>query len=76
MGRVIVDRHAELAEWTELLAKVAKREVLICGYVNNHYALCRRRHKAYNAAFRIMPSSIVPPPFFPHHSSLPPCAAA
>jgi hypothetical protein len=23
---------------------------------DNNYALCRRRHNAYNAAFRIMPS--------------------
>jgi uncharacterized protein YecE (DUF72 family) len=36
--RVIVDRHAELAEWVDLLVKVAKRQVLIYGYANNHYA--------------------------------------
>jgi uncharacterized protein YecE (DUF72 family) len=33
-----VDRHDESAEWAELLAKVAKRGVLIYGYANNHYA--------------------------------------
>jgi uncharacterized protein YecE (DUF72 family) len=35
---VIVDRHTELAEWADLLVKVAKRGVLIYGFANNHYA--------------------------------------
>jgi hypothetical protein len=36
--KVIVDRHDELAEWAELLVKVAKRGILIYGYASNHYA--------------------------------------
>jgi hypothetical protein len=32
------NRHNKLAEWADLLAKVAKRGVLIYGYANNHYA--------------------------------------
>jgi hypothetical protein len=36
----------------------------------NHYQLCRRRHKPYNAAFRIMPNSVSSPTLFPFHSCL------
>jgi len=53
--RIVVDRQKELDEWAEVLSKIAKT-VQVYTYANNHYALCRRRHKAYNAAFRIMPN--------------------
>jgi uncharacterized protein YecE (DUF72 family) len=36
--RVIVDRHAELSEWAEILGKVQKRKIQIFAYANNHYA--------------------------------------
>ena len=54
--KVIVDRRAELSEWADILGKVHKRKIQIFAYANNHYALCRRRHNANNAAFRIMPN--------------------
>jgi len=37
-----------------LLKKIQERRIMILAFANNHnnhYALCRRRHKAYNAAF-------------------------
>jgi uncharacterized protein YecE (DUF72 family) len=37
-NKVIIDRHAELAEWAELLVKIAKRGILIYGYANNPYS--------------------------------------
>jgi uncharacterized protein YecE (DUF72 family) len=43
--KIIVDRRAELSEWAEILGKVHKRKIQICAYANNHFALCRRRHK-------------------------------
>jgi uncharacterized protein YecE (DUF72 family) len=45
-NKVIVDRRAELSEWAEILGKVRKRKIQIFAYANNHYALCRHRHKA------------------------------
>ena len=36
--KVIVDRHAELSEWAEILGKVHKRKIQIYTYANNHYA--------------------------------------
>jgi uncharacterized protein YecE (DUF72 family) len=36
--KVIVDRHAELSEWAEILGKVHKRKIQIFAYANNHYA--------------------------------------
>src|SRR5271155_5593461 len=44
----------ELSERVEIVRKAHKRRIQIFAYANNHYALCRCRHKAYNAAFRIM----------------------
>jgi len=35
---VIVDRHAELSEWAEILGEVHKRKLQIYAYANNHYA--------------------------------------
>lgn len=37
-NKVIVDRHAELSEWAEILEKVHQRRVQIYAYANNHYA--------------------------------------
>lgn len=37
-NEVIVDRHAELSEWAEILGKVHKRKIQIFAYANNHYA--------------------------------------
>jgi len=54
--KVVVDRRAELSAWAEILGKVHKRKIQILAFANNHYALCRFRHNAYNAAFRIMPN--------------------
>jgi uncharacterized protein YecE (DUF72 family) len=54
--KIIVPRSRELSEWAEILGKVHKRKIQIYAYANNHYALCRHRHNAYNAAFRIMPN--------------------
>ncbi len=36
--KVIVDRRAELSEWSEILGKVHKRKIQIYCYANNHYA--------------------------------------
>jgi len=36
--KVIVDRHAELTEWADILGKVHKRKIQIFAYANNHYA--------------------------------------
>ena len=36
--KVIVDRHAELTEWADILGKVPKRKIQIFAYANNHYA--------------------------------------
>ena len=35
---MIVDRHAELSDWAEILGKVHKRKIQIFAYANNHYA--------------------------------------
>jgi hypothetical protein len=51
--KVIIDRSRELKEWITVLRRLKVQGYL---FANNHYALCRRRHKAYNAAFRIMPN--------------------
>ncbi len=36
--RTIVDRGTELSEWAGILGKVAKRQIQIYAYANNHYA--------------------------------------
>jgi uncharacterized protein YecE (DUF72 family) len=54
--KTVVGRTAELSSWVDYCFHIRKRGVLIYAYANNHYALCRPRHKAYNAAFRIMPN--------------------
>src|SRR5712672_1405384 len=68
--KVIVDRRAELSEWAEILGKVHKRKIQIYAYADNHYALCQRRHNAYNAASRIMPNPRMSSTPFPLHSCL------
>jgi uncharacterized protein YecE (DUF72 family) len=54
--KVIIGRQDDLSEWVSLLKKIQERRIMILAFANNHYALCRRRHKPYNAAFRIMPN--------------------
>jgi len=49
--KVIVDRQGDLSEWVSLLKKIQERRIMILAFANNHYALCRPRHK------RIMPRS-------------------
>jgi len=41
---VIVDWHAELPEWVEILGKVHKRRIQIFAYANNHYAALYAGH--------------------------------
>jgi uncharacterized protein YecE (DUF72 family) len=36
--KVIVDRHADLSEWADILRKVHMRKIQIFAYANNHYA--------------------------------------
>jgi uncharacterized protein YecE (DUF72 family) len=55
-NKTIEDRQSELFEWVKELKKARERRIMILAFANNHYALCRRRHKPYNAAFRIMPN--------------------
>jgi uncharacterized protein YecE (DUF72 family) len=37
-NRVVVDRTAEMASWTEVCKKIQRRGVSIYAYFNNHYA--------------------------------------
>src|SRR5271167_3831062 len=54
----IVDRTKDLRNWVAHLKQMVndKRIRKLFAYANNHYQLCRRRHNAYNADFRIMPN--------------------
>jgi uncharacterized protein YecE (DUF72 family) len=36
--KIIVDRHAELSEWANILDEVRQRKIPIYAYANNHYA--------------------------------------
>jgi uncharacterized protein YecE (DUF72 family) len=36
--KIIVDRHAELSDWANILEKVHQRKIPIYAYANNHYA--------------------------------------
>ena len=36
--KVIVDRHAELSQWADVLEKVGRIKIPIYAYANNHYA--------------------------------------
>jgi hypothetical protein len=63
--KFIVDRMPDLAEWVEVLKTVHARKIQILAFANNHCALCRRRHNAHNAAFRIMPNRVSSPTAFP-----------
>src|SRR6267378_4343924 len=69
-NKIIVNRSADLREWVEVLRKVSARKIQILAFANNHYALCRRRHNAYNAAFRIMPNPLMSSTPLPLHSCL------
>jgi uncharacterized protein YecE (DUF72 family) len=64
-NKIIVDRRQDLAEWVEVLKVVHKRKIQILAFANNHYALCRCRHNAYNAASRIMPNPLMSSTQFP-----------
>jgi uncharacterized protein YecE (DUF72 family) len=55
-NKTVIDRTTELQSWVTVCEKIQKRGITQYIYANNHYALCRRRHNAYNAAFRIMPN--------------------
>ena len=37
-NEVIIDRHAELSEWADVLGKVHKRKIQIYAFANNHFA--------------------------------------
>src|SRR6266850_1102500 len=63
--KAIVDRREDLTNWVELFRQFVSRNLKVFAYSNNHYALCRHRHKAYNAAFRIMPNRVAWPTPFP-----------
>ncbi len=54
--KTIADRKGKLKKWVDVFPKFFYRNIKIFVFANNHYALCRRRHNAYNAAFRIMPN--------------------
>jgi uncharacterized protein YecE (DUF72 family) len=43
--KTIVDREVEISEWVQILKRVVARGVKAFAYANNHYALCRRRHR-------------------------------
>ena len=36
--KIIIDRHAELSEWANILEKVHERKIPIYAYANNHFA--------------------------------------
>jgi len=52
--KTIIDRTPELQKWVKVFQRFVTRNLKVFSYANNHYALCRRRYNAYNAAFRIM----------------------
>jgi uncharacterized protein YecE (DUF72 family) len=54
--KTVVDHTSDLKGWVDVFIKFFFRNIKIFAFANNHYALCRRRHKAYNAAFLIMPN--------------------
>jgi len=68
--KTVVDRREDLTNWVELFRRFVARNLKVFAYSNNHYALCRCRHNAYNADFRIMPTPLMSSTLFPLHSSL------
>jgi uncharacterized protein YecE (DUF72 family) len=54
--KVAEDKTEKVSAWVKYCLEVRRRGVKQYVYANNHYQLCRRRHNAYNAAFRIMPN--------------------
>jgi uncharacterized protein YecE (DUF72 family) len=56
--KTVVDRKDDLTNWVTVLKELVLNKKIrhLFAFANNHYALCRRRYKAYNAAFRIMPN--------------------
>lgn len=69
--KIIMDRERETKTSVDYIRQFIYHGRTVYAYYNNHWALCRCRHKPYNAASRIMPSSIVPSAIFSHHSNLP-----
>jgi uncharacterized protein YecE (DUF72 family) len=72
--KTIIDRTSDLKNWVEVFKSlVSNTKVLkIFAFSNNHYSLCRRRHKLYNADSRIMPN----PPISATPFSLQSCPSA
>jgi uncharacterized protein YecE (DUF72 family) len=70
--KTIVDRRGDLKNWVEIFGSLTKnaKVLKIFAFANNHYALCRCRHNAYNAASRIMPSRFMLATPFPIHSDV------
>jgi len=62
--KTVIDRTSDLKNWVDLLKAMVNNKKIrkLFAFANNHYALYRRRHKAYNAASRIMPN----PPYRQH----------
>jgi uncharacterized protein YecE (DUF72 family) len=62
--KTVIDRTSDLKNWVDLLRGMVMNKKLrkLFAFANNHYALCRRRHNAYNAASQIMPN----PPYRQH----------
>ncbi len=68
--KTVVDRREDLTNWVELFRQFVSRNLKVFAYSNNHYALCRRRHKLYYAASRIMPNPLISSTPFPLNSCL------
>jgi uncharacterized protein YecE (DUF72 family) len=70
--KTIIDKTSDMQNWVELFKTFVhdKRVIKIFAFANNHLGLCRRRHKAYNAASRIMPNPPMSSTPFPLHSCL------
>ena len=56
--KTVINRTDDLKNWVDLLKQMVNSKKIrkLFAFANNHYALCRCRHNAYNAAFRIMPN--------------------
>ena len=42
--RIIIDREEDMRIWIPIIRRLLQRGIKVMGYINNHYALCRRRH--------------------------------
>jgi uncharacterized protein YecE (DUF72 family) len=70
--RTVVDREHDLKNWVDVLKELVLNKKIrqLFAFANNHYALYRRRHKPYNAAFQIMPNPLMSSTPFPLYSCL------